>query len=119
MPTGRPAAAAAPSRPTPLRTLRRVMVVVMSFLPIGSSRSPMTVRGHECGERLHVPARLSIGIAGSVTIQRVADAFFLPDGDGWLATSHTRGPWSPAHQHGGPPAALIAHALEAAVPEMF
>ena len=30
---------------------------------------------------------------------------FVPDGDGWLATSHTRGPWSPVHQHGGPPAA--------------
>jgi hypothetical protein len=49
----------------------------------------------------------------------VADAFFLPDGDGWLATSHTRGPWSPAHQHGGPPAALIAHVVEAGAPELF
>jgi hypothetical protein len=49
----------------------------------------------------------------------VTDAFFLPDGGGWLATSHTRGPWSPAHQHGGPPAALIAHAVEAAAPELF
>jgi hypothetical protein len=46
----------------------------------------------------------------------VGDAFFLPDGDGWVATSHTRGPWSPAHQHGGPPAALIAHVVEAAAP---
>jgi acyl-CoA thioesterase superfamily protein/acyl-Coa thioesterase superfamily protein len=51
---------------------------------------------------------------------RVADAFFLPDGDGWRATSHTRGPWSPEHQHGGPPAALIAHVIEAAAaPELF
>jgi len=48
----------------------------------------------------------------------MTQAFFVPDGDGWIATSHTRGPWSPAHQHGGPPAALIAHAVEAAVPEM-
>ena len=47
------------------------------------------------------------------------DAFFVPDGDDWIATSHTRGPWSRAHQHGGPPAALIAHAVEAAAPELF
>jgi hypothetical protein len=52
-------------------------------------------------------------------MSRVADAFFLPDGDGWRATSHTRGPWSPAHQHGGPPAALIAHVVEATAPELF
>jgi len=49
----------------------------------------------------------------------VSEAFFVPEGDGWLATSHTRGPWSPTHQHGGPPAALIGHVLEAAAPEMF
>jgi hypothetical protein len=49
----------------------------------------------------------------------VADAFFLPDGDGWIATSHTRGPWSPLHQHGGPPAALVAHAIEAEAPDLF
>ena len=48
----------------------------------------------------------------------MSEAFFLPDGDGWVATSHTRGPWSSAHQHGGPPAALLAHAIEATVPEM-
>ena len=48
----------------------------------------------------------------------MTDAFFVPDGEAWVATSHTRGPWSPAHQHGGPPAALLAHAVEAAVPEM-
>jgi Thioesterase-like superfamily len=48
----------------------------------------------------------------------VSDAFFVPDGDAWVATSHTRGPWSPTHQHGGPPAALIAHVVEAAAPEL-
>ena len=37
----------------------------------------------------------------------------------WLATPHTRGPWSPVHQHGGPPAALIAHVVEATAPEFF
>lgn len=50
---------------------------------------------------------------------RMTDAFFVPDGDAWIATSHTRGPWSPAHQHGGPPAALIAHVVEAAAPELL
>jgi hypothetical protein len=48
----------------------------------------------------------------------MTDAFFVPDGDAWVATSHTRGPWSPTHQHGGPPAALIAHVVEAAAPEL-
>jgi hypothetical protein len=47
----------------------------------------------------------------------VTEAFFIPDGDAWVATAHTRGPWSPAHQHGGPPAALIAHVVEAAAPD--
>jgi hypothetical protein len=47
----------------------------------------------------------------------MTDAFYVPDGDAWVATVHTRGPWSPGHQHGGPPAALIAHAAEAAAPE--
>lgn len=41
------------------------------------------------------------------------DAFFVPDGDRFVATEHTRGPWSDAHQHAGPPAALIARAFEA------
>ena len=47
----------------------------------------------------------------------MTDAFYIPDGDRYLATEHTRGPWSPKHQHGGPPAALIAHVIEAAAPE--
>jgi hypothetical protein len=40
------------------------------------------------------------------------DAFFVPDGDGFVATPLTRGPWSRGHQHGGPPAALLARAIE-------
>jgi hypothetical protein len=48
----------------------------------------------------------------------VSDAFYIPDGGRYLATEHTRGPWSPKHQHGGPPAALIAHVVEAAAPEL-
>lgn len=34
-------------------------------------------------------------------------------------TEHTRGPWSPEVQHGGPPSALIAHAFERVAPEGF
>ena len=47
---------------------------------------------------------------------RMADAFYVVDGDGFVATVHTRGPWSASHQHGGPPAALLARALAAAAP---
>ena len=32
------------------------------------------------------------------------------------ATEHTAGPWDPAHQHGGPPAALLARAIESTRP---
>jgi len=41
-------------------------------------------------------------------------AFYLPRGDGeFESTEHTAGPWSPDSQHFGPPAALIARAMEA------
>lgn len=39
-------------------------------------------------------------------------AFFIPDGDRFVATESTRGPWSRDYQHGGPPAALLTRALE-------
>jgi len=39
-------------------------------------------------------------------------AYFVPDGERFVATESTRGPWSPAHQHGGPPAALLVRAME-------
>jgi hypothetical protein len=42
----------------------------------------------------------------------VFPAFFVPDGDRFVATESTRGPWSRDHQHGGPPAALLARAME-------
>jgi hypothetical protein len=42
----------------------------------------------------------------------VSDAFWVPEGDAFRATEATRGPWSAEHQHGGPPAALLARALE-------
>ena len=40
------------------------------------------------------------------------DALFVPNGDRFEPTELTRGPWSPDAQHGGPPAALLARALE-------
>jgi hypothetical protein len=40
-------------------------------------------------------------------------SFFLPLGNGrFAATEHTAGPWDPAHQHAGPPSALLAGALD-------
>jgi hypothetical protein len=39
-------------------------------------------------------------------------AFYVPDGDSYAATELTRGPWDPASQHAGPPAALIAREIE-------
>jgi hypothetical protein len=40
------------------------------------------------------------------------DALFLPDGDRFVPTDLTRGPWSPDAQHGGPPAALLARTID-------
>lgn len=43
----------------------------------------------------------------------MSDSFYEPLGDDrWLATSHTTGPWDVRSQHGGPPSALLARALE-------
>jgi hypothetical protein len=43
----------------------------------------------------------------------VADAYYLPLGDGrYTATEHTQGPWDRGLQHGGPPSALLARELE-------
>src|SRR5204862_3809522 len=42
----------------------------------------------------------------------VPEAFFVPDGDWYYATELSRGPWDPDAQHAGPPAALIARAVE-------
>jgi hypothetical protein len=38
--------------------------------------------------------------------------YFIPDGDRFVATESTRGPWSREHQHGGPPTALLTRAME-------
>jgi hypothetical protein len=43
----------------------------------------------------------------------MSDAFFVALGEGrFRATPHTTGPWDPRHQHAGPPAALLAGALD-------
>ena len=43
------------------------------------------------------------------------ESFFEPRGEEYLSTELTRGPWSNDHQHGGPPAALMARTIEDAV----
>lgn len=42
----------------------------------------------------------------------MADAFYVPDGERFVPTELTRGPWDPDSQHAGPPSALIGRALE-------
>src|SRR5437867_2191262 len=42
----------------------------------------------------------------------MAEALFVPEGERFLPTELCRGPWSPDAQHGGPPAALLARAVE-------
>ena len=43
----------------------------------------------------------------------VAEAYYLPRGDGrYEPTRATESPWDPKTQHGGPPAALLAHVID-------
>lgn len=42
----------------------------------------------------------------------MAESLFEPDGDRFVPTEFARGPWSPEALHGGPPAALLAGAIE-------
>jgi Thioesterase-like superfamily len=42
----------------------------------------------------------------------VPDSFYVADGDRFVSTELTRGPWDPDFQHAGPPAALLGHAIE-------
>jgi hypothetical protein len=44
----------------------------------------------------------------------VSEAFYVADGDGFVATELTRGPWDEASQHAGPPSALLGRALDLA-----
>ena len=51
------------------------------------------------------------------TVAQMPDSFFTTvDGELFQPTDHTRGPWDPDACHAGPPAGLIARALERAVP---
>src|ERR1700746_1808679 len=40
----------------------------------------------------------------------------MPDGDGFVSTQWTRGPWDARAQHAGPPAALVGRAFESEEP---
>jgi Thioesterase-like superfamily len=44
----------------------------------------------------------------------VPEAFYESDGDGFIATELTRGPWDPGAQHAGPPSALLGREIERA-----
>jgi hypothetical protein len=49
----------------------------------------------------------------------VSASFYEPLDDAgrrWRATAHTTGPWDPRSQHGGPPSALLARAVERTAP---
>jgi hypothetical protein len=41
----------------------------------------------------------------------VPGALYRPDGDSFVPSELTRGPWHPDHQHAGPPAALLSRAI--------
>lgn len=42
----------------------------------------------------------------------MAGTFYEPDGQRFISTELTRGPWSSDFQHGGPPSALLTRAIE-------
>ena len=42
----------------------------------------------------------------------MADAFYELDGDRYVPSELTRGPWDPGAQHAGPPAALVGREIE-------
>jgi hypothetical protein len=44
-------------------------------------------------------------------------AVFAREGDAWLPSELSRGPWDPRAQHGGAPSALMAHVAESAMAE--
>jgi Thioesterase-like superfamily len=46
----------------------------------------------------------------------VSGAFYAPEGERFVPSELTRGPWDPDAQHAGPPSALVARALERCEP---
>ena len=62
------------------------------------------------------PPALPLQLSGS--IRSVERAFYEPAGqDSYVATAATVGPWAPDAQHGGPPSALAARAIERHEPD--
>lgn len=55
---------------------------------------------------------LPTGLTVSPYDAAVLEAFYERDGDAFVATELTRGPWDPDAQHAGPPAALLGYAVE-------
>jgi hypothetical protein len=49
----------------------------------------------------------------------MSDAFYVPDGDAFISTEWTRGPWDPGSQHAGPSSALVGRAFELMEPDGF
>jgi hypothetical protein len=47
-------------------------------------------------------------------IAAVSEAFYTPDGGGFVASELTRGPWDEQSQHAGPPCALLGRELDRA-----
>jgi hypothetical protein len=47
----------------------------------------------------------------------MSSAFYVSEGDEFVSSPLTRGPWDPGFQHAGPPAALIGRELERATPD--
>ena len=43
----------------------------------------------------------------------MSEAFYRRDGDSYVPSELTRGPWDPGAQHAGPPSALLGRAVEA------
>lgn len=65
------------------------------------------------GGHAEAPAQAAAAPAG----RAAGEAFYQPDGSGpdgdrYLSTSLTAGPWDPGAQHAGPPIALVAAAIE-------
>jgi Thioesterase-like superfamily len=56
-------------------------------------------------------ARDPQGAALSAASQADREPIFRRDGDRFVPTEHSRGPWDPGSQHGGAPAALLAEAV--------
>ncbi len=46
----------------------------------------------------------------------MTQSFYVADGARFVSTELTRGPWSPEHQHAGPPCALLACVVERSLP---